>query len=125
MGEVSTDDIVHQLTHLNDKQKQDLKVLLKVFTRLFNGTLGVYLHKKFHINFVPGAQPKHSQPFVIPHIHLVAFRKELDRLVQIGVLSPQGTREWGSPTFVTPKKDNTVNTVCWVSNLQEDVLPWE
>jgi hypothetical protein len=113
-GEVSMDDIVHQLTHLNKKQKQDLKVLLKDFTKLFNGTLGVYPHKKFHIDLVPGAQPKHSQPYAIPCIHLAAFKKELDRLVQLGVLSPQGASESGSPAFVTPKKDNTV---CWVSNL--------
>jgi hypothetical protein len=46
----------------------------------------------------------------------VAFKKELDCLVQIGVLSPQGASKWGSPTFVTPKKNNTV---CWVRNLQE------
>jgi hypothetical protein len=59
-GKVSTDDVGNQLTHLNDKQKQDLKVLLKDFTRLFDGTLGVYLHKKFHINLVPCARPKHS-----------------------------------------------------------------
>ncbi len=51
-GEVSTDDVVDQLTHLNDKQKQDLKVLLKDLTKLFNGTLGVYPHKKFHIDFL-------------------------------------------------------------------------
>jgi hypothetical protein len=56
-GEVSTDDVVNQLTHLNKKQKQDLKVLLKLkdFTRLFDGTQGVYPHKKFHIDLVPGA----------------------------------------------------------------------
>ncbi len=59
-GEVSTDDVVDQLTHLNEKQKQDLKVLLKDFTKLFNGTLGVHPHKKFHIDLVPGARPKHS-----------------------------------------------------------------
>jgi hypothetical protein len=59
-GQVSTDDVVNQLTHLNDKQKQDLKVLLKDFTRLFDGTLGVYLHKKCHIDLVPGAKLKHS-----------------------------------------------------------------
>jgi hypothetical protein len=46
----------------------------------------------------------------------VAFKKELDCLVRIGVLSPQGASKWGSPTFVTPKEDNTV---CWVSNLRE------
>ncbi len=115
-GEVSTDDVVNQLTHLHNKQKQDLKVLLKDFTKLFNGTLGVYPHKKFHIDLVPGAQLKHSWPYAIPRIHLAAFKKELDRLVQIGVLSRQGASKWGSPTFVTPKKDKLL---CWVSNLQE------
>ncbi len=59
-GEVSTDNVVDQLTNLNDKQKQDLKVLLKDLTKLFDGTLGVYPHKRFHIDLVPGAQPKHS-----------------------------------------------------------------
>jgi hypothetical protein len=49
-GAVSMNDVVDQLTHLNDKQKQDFKVLLKDFTRLFNGTLGVHLHKKFHVD---------------------------------------------------------------------------
>ncbi len=80
-GEVSLDDVVEQLMHLNEKQKQDLKALLKDFTKLFNGTLGVYLHKKFHTDLVPGAQPKHSQPYAIPCIHLAAFKKELDCLV--------------------------------------------
>ncbi len=102
-GGVSRDDVVDQLTHLNDKQKQDLKVLLKDFTKLFDGTLGVYPHKKFHMDLVPSARPKHSQPYAIPFIHLAASKKELDRLVQIGALSPQGASKWGLPTFVTPK----------------------
>jgi hypothetical protein len=95
-------------------QKQDLKGF-KDFTRLFDGTLGVYPHKKLHIDLISGAKPKHGQPYEIPCIHLAAFKKELDRLVQIKVLSPlQGARKWRSPTFATAKKDNTV---CWVSNL--------
>jgi hypothetical protein len=60
-GEVSMDDVVNQSTHLNDKQKQDLKVLLKDLTRIFDGTLGVHPHKHY-IDLVPGAQPKHSGP---------------------------------------------------------------
>jgi hypothetical protein len=86
-GQVSMGDVVDQLTHLKDKQKQDLKALLKDFTRLFDGTLGVCPHKKFHINLVPGARSKHSQPYAIPCIHLVAFKEELERLVQIGVVN--------------------------------------
>ncbi len=67
-GEVSTDDVVDQLTHLNDKQKQDLKVLLKDFTKSFDGTLGVYPHKNFHINLVSCAQSKHTLLSVLTEI---------------------------------------------------------
>jgi hypothetical protein len=42
--EMSMDDVIDQLTHLNKKQKQDLKVLLKDFIRYFDGALGVYPH---------------------------------------------------------------------------------
>ncbi len=109
-------DLVNPLTHLSDKQQQDLKVLFKDFARLFDCTLGVYLQKKFHIDLIPGAKPKHSHPYAIPHIHLAAFKKELDRLVHLKVLSPLGASKWSSSTFITPKKDNSI---CCVSNLQE------
>ncbi len=112
-GQVSTNDVVDQLTHLNDKQKQDLMVLLKDFTRLFDATLGVCFHERFHINLVPGAQPKHSQAYAIPCIHLVAFKKELDRLVQIGVLSPQGA--------FSPKWEHHLKLLCTIlTKLQEN-----
>jgi hypothetical protein len=113
---VSTDDVVDQLTHLTPDQRDDLKGLFHGFTRFFDGTLGVYPHQKFHIDLIPGAKPKHSRPYAIPRIHLVAFKKELNRYFQIKVLSPTGASEWGLPTFVTPKKDNTL---WWVSDLRE------
>jgi hypothetical protein len=56
-GKLSTDYVVDQSSHLNVKQKQDLKVLFKDFTRLFDSTLGVYSQKKFQINSIPGAKP--------------------------------------------------------------------
>ncbi len=90
--------------------------MLNEHTKLFHGTLGVYPHRKFHIDLMPGAVPKHFRPYAIPVIHLEAFKKELIQLVKIGVLSPQGASEWGSPTFITPKTDGTVR---WVSDLRE------
>jgi hypothetical protein len=113
---VATDDYVEQLDHLTPQQKKDLKGVLNTYTRLFDGTLGVYPHRKFHIDLVDGAVSKHARPYPVPVIHLDVFKKELLHLVDIGVLSPQGASEWASPTFITPKKDGRVR---WVSDLRE------
>ena len=67
---VHTDDVVEQLNHLNDQQKTDIKQVLSKFTKLFDGTLGVYPHRKFHIDLEPGAKPKHARPYPVPVIHL-------------------------------------------------------
>jgi hypothetical protein len=96
--------VIDQLNHLNAQQKTDFKQVLNEHTKLFDCTLGVYPHRKFHIDLVLGAVPKYIRPYAIPVIHLEAFKKEFIHLVKIGVLSPQGASKWASPTFITPKK---------------------
>ncbi len=113
---VLVNDVIDQLDHQNAQQKTDLQQVLNEHSKLFDGTLGVYLHRTFHIVLVPGAVPNHFRPYAIPIIYLEAFKKELIHLVEIGVLSPQYASEWASPTFITPKKDGRV---CWVSDLRE------
>ena len=113
---VQIDDVVNQLEHLNIQQKADVKQVLSEFTKLFDGTLGVYPHRKFHIDLEPNAKPKHARPYPVPVVHLEAFKKELVHLCNIGVLAIQGASEWASPTFITPKKDGRVR---WVSDLRE------
>jgi hypothetical protein len=113
---ILVDDAIDQLDHLNAQQKNDLKRVLNEHIKLFDGTLGVYPHRKFHHDLMPRAVPKHSRPYAIPVIHLEAFKKELIHLVKIGVLCPQGASEWASSTFITPKKDSRVH---WVSDLRE------
>jgi hypothetical protein len=113
---ILVDDVIDQLDHLNAQLKNDLKQVLNEHTKLFDGTLGVYLHRKFHIDLMPGAVPKHFRPCAIPVIHLEAFKKELIHFVKIGVLCPQGASEWAYPTFITPPKNSRVR---WVSDLRE------
>jgi hypothetical protein len=68
-------DVVNPLEFLSTQQKADLKRALSEFTKLFDGTLGVYPHKKFHIEFEPGAKPRHARPYPVPVIHLKTFKK--------------------------------------------------
>ena len=79
---------------LNAQQKADIKQVSSEFTGLFDSTLGVYPHRKFHIELEPGAKPKHVQPYPVPVIHLETFKKELMHLCEIKVLQLQGASEW-------------------------------
>ena len=78
--------------------------MLNEHTKLFDGTLGVYPHRTFHIDLVPGAIPKHSRPYPIPVIHLQAFKKELLHLVEIGVYHLKVLVNGQVPPLLLPKK---------------------
>ncbi len=59
-------EVVKGLTHLNAHQKADLLQVLQENNKMFNGTLGVYPHKKVHIDIDPNAKPVHSRPYPVP-----------------------------------------------------------
>ena len=113
---VNVRQMVDSFSHLNMHQKADLIQVLSEHQKMFDGSVGVYPHKKFHIDIDKNAKPVHARPYPVPRVHLQTFKKELDHLVDIGVLAPQGESEWASPTFITPKKDGRVR---WVSDLRE------
>ncbi len=87
--ETDVAEVVKGLTHLNAHRKADLLRVLQENNKMFDGTLGVYPHKKVHIDIDPNAKPVHSRPYPVPRIHLKTFKKELDHLVTIGVLAAQ------------------------------------
>ncbi len=57
-------EVLKGLTHLNAHQNS-LKVLQEN-NKMFNGTLGVYPHKKVHIDIYRNAKPVHSRPYPVP-----------------------------------------------------------
>ncbi len=76
-----------------------------------------FIHtKNVHIDIDSNAKPVHSRPYPVPRIHLKTFKKDLDHLVEIGVLAAQQESEWVSPSFITPPKDGRVR---WISNLHQ------
>jgi hypothetical protein len=90
--------------------------VLQENNKIFDGNLGVYPHKKVHIDIDSNAKPVHSRPYPVPQIHLKTFKKELDHLVRICVLASQQESEWALPSFNIPKKDGRVR---WISNLRQ------
>ena len=102
-------DVIDQLTHLNTQQKADLLQVSMENAQMFNGTLGIYPHKKVHLELDPNAKPVHARPYPVPCIHLSTFKKELDHLVALSVLIPQKESEWASPTFIIPIKESLLD----------------
>ena len=47
------EEVVRNQTYLNRNQQEDLHGLFEQHKKLFDGTLGVYPHKKLHIDHVP------------------------------------------------------------------------
>jgi hypothetical protein len=82
--------------------------LLLDFESLFDGTLGDWNRPPVSIELKEGAKPYHGRPYPIPQLHKATLMKEINRLVDIGVMKRQSSSQWASPTFIIPKKDMTV-----------------
>ena len=95
--------------HLSaDHQKKLLQLLVK-FELLFDGTVGDWRTKPVSFQLKEGASPYHCRAFPVPKIHKDVLVKEVERLCKLGVLEQQHYSEWASPSFIVPKKNNTVH----------------
>jgi len=103
--------LVKSLNHLSPAKQQRVHCLLSVHKILFSGKLCSYPKRKVHLELKPDAVPFHGKAYSVPIIHQETYRKELQRLVDIGVLARAYESEWAAPTFIIPKKDGTVRVV--------------
>ena len=86
------------------------------YPQLFDEKLGVYPQRQFHIEVNPNARPVAKRAYPVPHSQYETFKKELDHLVELGVLSRAGASKWQLPSFIVPTKDERVR---WISDLRE------
>ncbi len=97
-------NVVFDQHHLLLDQWCDLFNILSKHKKLFDGSLGVYPHKKVHIDLKPGAKPVNHCAYPVPHVHCQTFKKELDHMVELGILAPCRASEWASPALLSLKK---------------------
>ena len=112
---------VAKMTHLNPEQRMLLLALLKKHETLFDGQLGEWKGEPVDIPLQEDAKPYHARAFPVPHIHEATFKKDLDRLVSIGVLTKVNRSEWAAPAFIIPKKDGRVRFVTDFRRLNKQI----
>ena len=103
--------VADEASSLNDQEKEQLFKLLSEFEELFDGTLGDWKTEPVELELREGEKPHSSRYYPMPRVHKQTFKKELLRLVEIGVLEEVRQSEWGSPTFIIPKKQGTVRFI--------------
>ena len=103
--------IVDESTHLLNAEREKLLAVLQKYEVLFDGTLGQWTGTEYKIDLREDATPYHGRPYGIPKAYEQTFKLEVERLCKVGVLRKINRSEWGAPTFLIPKKDQTVRFI--------------
>lgn len=82
--------------------------LVNKYSDVFSPELGTLKGVKAKLTVKEGAQPKFLKARPVPFSLRPAVEREIDRLVDIGVLTPVERSEYATPIVVVPKKDGTV-----------------
>ena len=105
------EEVVKKAKHLTEKERDMLYHLLKKYENIFDGSLGEWETDPVDFELKDDAKPHSQRHYPVPHLYKKTFKKELDRLEKLGVLEKVQQSEWGSPTFIVPKKDGRIRFV--------------
>ena len=108
---IDVSKVVSEQVGLTTSQKASLHALLAKHKKLFNGELGDWDTSPVSIELQPNAKPYHARAYPVPQIHEAGMKREVERLVSIGVLEECNDSEWGAPTFIIPKKDGRIRFI--------------
>ena len=103
--------VANNATQMNSEKRTQLLRLLKYFEDLFDGDLGDWVTEPVNLEPKPYSKPFSCKYYPFPIINKDTFRKEIKRLVQIGVLDPVKHIQYGTAVFIIPKKKGTVRFI--------------
>jgi len=100
--------VANSASSLDTKERSLLVSVLENHQKLFDGALGKFNGPPITLELKPGVEPVQARPFPVPHSRREVFYKELKRLIGLGVLDKNSGSQWGSPSFIIPKKNGQV-----------------
>jgi hypothetical protein len=108
---VNIEDVIREQIHLSVEEQRQLQNVLFEFQGLFKGQCGKYNGDPVSLELIPGSTPYYGKPFSIPKAYEQVTKNEIKRLESLEILKPIASSEWAAPTFIIPKKDNTVRVI--------------
>jgi hypothetical protein len=105
---VDIDKIAVAQQHLSLAKRNKLHAVFTKFHPLFMGQCGMYNGPPIQLELLPNSKPFYGKPFQIPQAYQKVTREEISRLESLGLLTKVTSSEWLAPTFVIPKKKQTV-----------------
>ena len=109
-------------SQMNVEDKNLLLSLLGDFEDLFGGTLGDWSTEPANLELKPYSKPFNIRYYPVPRINRENFRKELKRLLEIGVLTPVQQSQYSTPVFIVPKKEGTVRCIMYYCMLNKQLF---
>ena len=98
-----------QCQHLNAAENFRLLILLRKSEYPFSGTLGTWNTNLVDLELKDDKNPVCSRSYPVPRLHEAMFKKNVERLVSLGVLEETNDSKGGTPSFVQTKtKTNCV-----------------
>ena len=76
-------DIVNSCDHLNNQEKEPLRVLLERYKSLFDGNLGLWNDEQYDLELKPGMTPHHARAYPIPKAHEKTLCMEVQCLCKV------------------------------------------
>jgi hypothetical protein len=112
----SLDGVIKTCENLHVEEQHQLKILLRKYEHLFDGTLGEFNMEPISLQLMDSyCKPIHARAYTVPRsveqqLHHI---KEIVRLVDIGVLEEDYSSEWAFifSSFAIPKKNGTISVV--------------
>ena len=96
---------------LNAEEITLLLILLGDFEELFDGTSGDWSTESDDLVLQPYFKPFNRIYYPVTRFNKETFRKELKRLVEIGVLIPVQQSQYSTPVFIIPNKEGTARFI--------------
>ena len=113
--------MTEKFQHLIPSEQESLLNYLFI-EYLFDGTLGMWNTAPMELELKGGTNTVCSQPYPVPRLHEATCRKEVERLLKIGVLKESNDSEWGAPSFSQPKsKTNRIRFLSDFRNLNRQL----